>query len=99
MNIVPKRDAPIEKVLQDYLNANKRIRKGYVNALIKKVWKEKMGETISSYTRSIYYKEGKLYISISSSSLRMELAYSKTKIIDLYKEEVSGIIINEVIIR
>ncbi len=99
MNIVPKRDAPIDKVMQDYLNANKRIRKGFVNTLVKNVWKEKMGETISSYTRSIYFKEGKLFINITSSSLRMELAYSKTKIIDLYKEEISGLVINEVILR
>ena len=96
MNIVPKRDASIDKVLRSYLHSNKKIRKGFINSLVKKVWREKMGETISSYTKSIYFREHKLYIRITSASLRMEMAYSKEKIKDMFCTEIEGMKIDEV---
>ncbi len=56
------------------------IEEKYFEARAKQLWHETMGSTISSYTQNIYVKNRKLYITISSSSLRQEISFSKEKI-------------------
>lgn len=52
----------------------------YYEARAKQLWFETMGSNIGAYTQNIYVKNRKIYITISSSSLRQEIAYSKEKI-------------------
>ena len=41
-------------------------------------WKGVVGPFIAQYTRDLYIKEGVLFVSLSSDSLRSELSYSKS---------------------
>ena len=99
LNIVKKNDKPISDVLKDYIIQNKKVSKGYFTNRIKTTWKESMGPTIYSYTKSIYFNKSTLYINITSSPLRQELLMSKSKIIDLINEKIGSNFINEVVIR
>lgn len=43
-------------------------------------WSVVLGETINQYTDKLYFKDGTLYVSISSSVLRHELFLEREKI-------------------
>ena len=58
-----------------------------------------MGKAISKYTTGIKLDRQVLYIQLSSSVLREELSYGKTKIIMMINEEMGKEIINKIILR
>lgn len=53
---------------------------------IKKFWNQTMGEKIASLTSSIFIKNNRLFIQISSSSLKQELSFGKEKIKKIINE-------------
>lgn len=70
----------------------------YFEARAKQLWHETMGPTISGYTQNIYVKNRKLYITISSSSLRQEISFSKEKIKNFINEGIGENFISAVVI-
>lgn len=88
----------IKDVLKD-LVSEMRWKEPLSEAKVRDVWKEKMGTTINGYTREINLRKGKLYISITSASLKQELSYSKEKIQQMMNNELGTKHITEVIIR
>ena len=58
-----------------------------------------MGKAISKYTTGIKLDRQVLYVQLSSSVLREELSYGKTKIIAMINEEMDKEIINKIILR
>jgi predicted nucleic acid-binding Zn ribbon protein len=70
----------------------------YFEARSKQLWYEMMGPAIGNYTKNIYVKKNKLYVSLSSASLRQEMNYSKEKIQTYINEALGEEFIREVII-
>jgi len=81
------------KMLRAYGIQNK-----YFEARAKQIWHETMGPTISGYTQNIYVKNRKLFITISSSSLRQEISFSKEKIKNFINDELGEEFIKGVVI-
>ncbi|WMX13857.1 MULTISPECIES: DciA family protein [unclassified Aureispira] len=90
-------DEPVGNVVLRMLKAY-GIQDKYFEARAKQLWHETMGPTISGYTQNIYVKNRKLYISISSSSLRQEISYSKDKIRKFINEGIGHEFITAVMI-
>lgn len=65
---------------------------------IKKFWKENMGEKIASLTASIFIKNSRLFIQISSASLKQELSFGKEKIKKIINEMLKEEYISEVVL-
>ena len=91
-------DQPIAEVIKELVAKNNWKSKLYQNK-VKEIWVLNMGPSISGYTKEIKLRGKKLFISISSAPLRQELAYSKTKIIELINEGLGEEYITDVIIR
>jgi len=52
---------------------------GYLDEVsIVKGWEKVVGPFIAQYTKDLYIKEGVLFVSLTSDSLRTELSYSKS---------------------
>ena len=52
---------------------------GYLDEVsIIKGWESVVGPFIAQYTKDLFIKEGVLFVSLNSDSLRSELSYSKT---------------------
>jgi len=84
----------IKQMLQTYKIEGKH------NAyLAVKAWESVMGKMINNRTKSIYVKDETLFVFLSSSVLRQELNFGKTKIIDLINKEVGKNIIKNVEIK
>lgn len=90
-------DEPVGNIVLRMLKAY-GIQDKYYEARAKQLWHETMGPTISSYTQNIYVKNRKLYITISSSSLRQEISFSKDKIKNFINEGIGEDFIQGVVI-
>lgn len=66
---------------------------------IKSVWANLMGPTIDGYTRDLYIRGRKLFVTIESAPLRQELSYSKEKLRNRINEELGEEYLEEIIIR
>lgn len=94
-----KYEQSLGDVLKDMVNKSAKMKKNITQTRISNLWNSMMGKTISQYTKSIYFRDGKLFINIEAASLREELAYGKEKIKKMLNEELGEAAIKEVIIR
>lgn len=69
----------LDKILSDLFKGDKYKRK-FFQAKIHDYWKKNMNEAILSRTNSINLYDGKLIISVNSSTLRNELVMEREKI-------------------
>lgn len=60
-------------------------------------WEKIMGKGIALKTQELYFKDRKLFITLSSAPLKHELNMSKTKVIDLINREIGQDFIQEVV--
>lgn len=89
-------DKSIKEVLGEFIQANKRVSKGYHTAQIEEIWKEQMGPIISGYTQKIYFNDGILRVYLTSAPLKKELLMGKNKIIQIINEAVKEELITQV---
>ena len=65
---------------------------------IKKFWAEELGTQINSYTKTVYVKNKKVFVQLSSSSLRNELSYGKDKIKKMMNESFKEDYVEDIIL-
>ena len=88
----------INEVLASFVENNK-LEKGLDSVNVANAWRELMGNGVNNYTSRIKLHNGTLYVALSSSVLREELAYGKDKIIAMINEELGKEVIKKVILR
>ncbi len=84
--------------LQDFKQQNKLV-KGFEKVDVETAWKEVMGPGVMSYTTQVHFLNGTLTVSLSSSVLREELLYGRTKIIANINEYLKKETILKLILR
>ncbi len=62
-------------------------------------WEEIMGKAVAHRTTELIIRDKKLYVSLSSASLRQELFQARDKILILLNEAAGAKVIDEVIFR
>ncbi len=62
-------------------------------------WEKIMGPGVNSYTEQVSFRQGTLYVTLSSSVLREELSHGRSKIIAMLNEALGKEIIEKVILR
>ena len=86
---------PLKEAFESFLstyNLQTKFDESYLVAY----WEKIMGKTIASRTEKIYIRQGVLFISISSASLKQDLLMSKTRMIELLNEEAGKKIIQDI---
>jgi len=91
-------DKIIKDVLKEMVGGMKHKSKLH-QSKIRTTWEATMGKSINAYTTDINLRGKTLYLNISSSPLKQELAYSKEKIKDLLNKELGEEYIQKVVIR
>jgi len=84
--------------LHEFLKENK-LQKGMDKVDAQDAWAKLMGNGVNNYTKSVELKGEVLYVSLTSSVLREELSYGKTKIITMLNEELGRELVKKVILR
>jgi hypothetical protein len=96
MNKIKKNDKPLNVILGDFIKKNNAIQKGLVVLDIENLFREKMGQVVSKYTKKIFLKGDVLYINVISSPLKVELNYSRESLKTLLNEAIGDNLIQEI---
>ena len=62
-------------------------------------WDELLGKTVVKYTKNLYIRNRKLYVTVSSSIVKVELQMIKDQLIKRLNEKAEKNIIDQIIIR
>lgn len=90
-----------EQSIGDVLKKFKQMKKlssGFEEIRLKETWEAVMGPAIFQYTQSIQLRRGKLIVKLTSSTLREELSYGKSKIKNNLNEALDQSLIKEVVL-
>ncbi|PDS26284.1 DUF721 domain-containing protein [Flavobacterium branchiophilum] len=98
MNKRTSNEECLADVIKEIIKKNK-LQSGIDDVNVREVWKNIMGNGVNAYTEDVILKSGKLYVKLSSSTLRAELSYGKDKIITLLNEALRREVVQEVILR
>ena len=85
--------AAIEQLLETY-----KLSDQFLVEKIKSNWPELVGKVIANRTDEISIRQHKLYLKVSSASLRQELIMMKTNLIDNINEYAGKKLINEIVL-
>lgn len=77
----------------------KQLSKGLEKDNVEQAWEKVMGPGIMSYTVSLVFRNNTLTVNLSSSVLREELMYGRTKIVQNLNEYLGAEIIEKIILR
>lgn len=62
-------------------------------------WEVVVGTMISRHTKDIWLKDKKLYVKLDSPTIRMELSYRRSQLVELLNESVGKELITDVVLR
>ncbi len=85
----------IQDLIGEVLEKN-NLSKGMLKLKIKDLWNEQMGSGVASYTQSVDLRKDTLFIGLSSSVLRQELSYGKSKIITMLNEALGEEVVKDI---
>lgn len=88
----------LNDVLKAFVQENS-LEKGMDKIDVRNAWINLMGKGVNTYTTQIELKRETLYVSLSSSVLRQELAFGKEKIVTMINEELGKDIVKTIILR
>ena len=91
-----KEVAPLESAFNDLLKAYRLDGKFKEKSLIHD-WPELVGKTIADRTSSIFIKEKKLFVKLSSGPIKKELLMNKSKVLLLIDERYGAGVIEDLI--
>ena len=89
---------PLSEALQDFIQENK-LQKGIDKVNVREAWENLMGKGVNNYTTAVELRNDVLYVSLSSSVLREELSFGKSKIIDMLNEGLKKDLIKKIVLR
>ena len=88
----------IGDILEEYIDALK-LRGKMRKYKVTKIWPQVMGPSIAKCTKSIFFKERVLFVTLNNPVLRSELHMSKSKIIEILNKEVGAEIVEDIVFR
>ena len=87
---------PLKDTIQELLKAY-RIQGKVDQAHVIASWEKIMGKGIAIKTKELYFQDRKLFVNLTSASLKHELVMSKTRVIELINQEIGHEFILEVV--
>ncbi|MFT6167542.1 MAG: putative nucleic acid-binding Zn ribbon protein [Vicingaceae bacterium] len=61
-----------------------------------KSWEELVGKMIANHTQEIYFNKGVLFVRLDSSTLRQELSYVKSDLIQRLNEKAGKVMVKDI---
>jgi predicted nucleic acid-binding Zn ribbon protein len=91
-----KEAAPLEAAFHELLKAYRLEDKFKEKQLISS-WGEIVGRTISDRTTSVFIKDKKLFVKLSSGPVKKELMLNRSKVLGLIEEKVGKGVVEELV--
>lgn len=91
-----KEVAPMQEAFDELLKAY-RLKDKFDERMVIQSWPELMGKTVSSRTSSLFVKDKKLFVKISSGPVKNELSMNRSKVLSLIENKFGKGVIEEII--
>ena len=88
----------MDEALKAFVEEN-RLQTGLDKVDVAHAWEKIMGQGVNQYTEAVDLKGETLHVRLSSSVLREELSYGKTKIIQIMNEAIGRPLIKSIVLR
>ncbi|TDQ13731.1 uncharacterized protein DUF721 [Algoriphagus boseongensis] len=92
-----KEAAPLEAAFNELLKAY-RLEGKYKEKLLINSWAELVGHTIASRTSSVFIKDQKLMVRITSGPVKKELQLNRSKVLALIEEKIGKGVVEDLVI-
>jgi predicted nucleic acid-binding Zn ribbon protein len=92
-----KEAAPLEAAFKELLKAY-RLEDKYQEKLLIASWSQLVGQTIAARTESVYIKDKKLFVKVTSGPIKKELQMNRSKVMTLIDEKIGKGVVNELIV-
>ncbi len=89
----------LSEVLSDFLDSHSGLKEKLAEHRVINGWSELLGEGVSKYTRSVYFKHNTLYVRLASSVLRAELQMNKKELMAKLNEHAGMPVIRDIVLR
>ncbi|OYU82983.1 MAG: RNA-binding protein [Flavobacterium sp. BFFFF2] len=93
-----KNDSSMKEVLAAIIDQN-HWKPQLQKISIEEAWHEVLGKGVSNYTSRVLLKDRTLLVQLTSSVLRDELMYGKSKIIQMLNEHMGEEVVHELILK
>ena len=90
---------PLGELLQEFYNEHPELRQKILEVHVVRAWGEVLGLSVSKATRSLYVRQGILYVSVDSSVLRNELMLNRAHLVEKLNECAGAAVIREIVVR
>jgi predicted nucleic acid-binding Zn ribbon protein len=91
-----KEIAPLKDAIEELLKAY-RLKDKFDERRIIQAWPDIIGQTIASRTSSLYIKEKKLFVKLTSGPVKKELIMNRSKVMDLIEKQFGKGVIEELV--
>lgn len=91
-----KEAAPLEEAFQELLKAYRLEGKFREKSLIHE-WGDMVGKTISDRTQSVFIRDKKLFVKLSSGPIKREIQMNKSKILQLIEDRFGKEVVTDLI--
>jgi predicted nucleic acid-binding Zn ribbon protein len=91
-----KEAAPLEAAFNELLKAY-RLEDQFKEKLLISSWGEIVGKTIADRTTSVFIREKKLFVKLSSGPIKKELMLNRSKVLVLIEEKVGKGVVDELV--
>ncbi|MHA7131335.1 DUF721 domain-containing protein [Algoriphagus namhaensis] len=88
--------APLESAFKELLKTYRLEDKFQEKSLIH-TWEDLVGQTIASRTSSLYIKDKKLFVKVTSGPIKKELQMNKRKVLDLIEAKYGAELIEDLV--
>lgn len=98
MSSEDKDEQALGGLLKNFIREN-NLQKGIDKVNAEAAWESIMGPGVNSYTGQVSFRQGTLYVTLTSSVLREELSHGRSKIVRMLNEELGSDIVQKLILR
>lgn len=98
MSSEEKDERALGGLLKNFIREN-NLQKGIDKVNAEAAWESIMGPGVNSYTGQVSFRQGTLYVTLTSSVLREELSHGRSKIVRMLNEELGSDVVQKLILR
>ncbi len=90
---------PLQDILREIMGQQPSLSKGIYNSRIPVAWREVVGPSVSRVTKSVWFRNGVVYVTLHSSIIRSELILHRDTIIRNMNEKIGSKIVTDLVLR
>ncbi len=89
---------PLKDILNEFIGSP-RLSTGIYTSRVPSAWNQLMGPSVAKATKSVYYRNGVVFVTLHSSIIRSELMMYRDKIVSGLNNKIGSTIVKEIVLK